>query len=355
MIHKEITDKVITLSCEYKDPKGGIAMVVYNYSSFFESFRTITTTSEGSYFRKLLKFIRALIIFLYHTIKNDYSILHIHGSSNISFFKKRIFICIAYFFNKKIIFHCHGAEFMIFTKQNYKLVKKTLDKVDVVVALSQSWKDFFENELLLKRVEIIKNTVPCVSDNHKEKDNGILELLFLGAIGDRKGIFDLLDVILKCRDKYDRKLRLRVGGNDEVDRLIEFIDKNSLHNLISFEGWVKGDLKHKLLSQADILILPSYNEGLPIVILEAMTYKMPIISTKVGGIPEVVGSENGILIDAGDKEQIESALDEMLAKSKDDIIKMGLKSYDKVQCHLPSHVEEELIQMYNSLLIKTKE
>ena len=354
MIPKKITDQIITLSCEYKDPKGGIAMVVYNYSSFFESFRTITTTTEGSFVRKLLKFIKALLVFLFHTIRKDYTILHIHGSSNISFFKKRIFINIAYLFNRKIIFHCHGAEFKIFTNKNYSVVKKTLDKVDVVVALSNSWKDFFENELHLKKVIIIKNTVPSPCNTFGIKENKTMEILFLGAIGERKGIFDLLDVILKCRDKYEGRLRLRIGGNGEIDKLVEFISRNSLNNLVSFEGWVKDDLKHQLLSQADVLILPSYNEGLPIVILEAMTYKIPIISTRVGGIPEIVDNDNGILIDAGDKKQIEAALDKVLFMSKEDIYKMGLKSFDKVQSHLTSHVECELLQMYNSLLIKNE-
>jgi glycosyltransferase involved in cell wall biosynthesis len=78
---------------------------------------------------------------------------------------------------------------------------------------------------------------------------------------------------------------------------------------VDFLGWVDGELKLKLLRDADVFVLPSYNEGLPMSVLEAMSWAKPVIATRVGGIPELITTgTNGILIDAGDQEQLSSAL-----------------------------------------------
>ena len=91
----------------------------------------------------------------------------------------------------------------------------------------------------------------------------------------------------------------------EEEIIKAFIQNNQISDIAVFEGWVTGDKKIEYLNWADIYILPSYNEGLPIAILEAMSYSHPIISTPVGGIPEVVKDhQNGILVEPGNLEQI---------------------------------------------------
>lgn len=351
MISKKLSNKVLTISCAYNNPKGGIAMVVYNYSKIFENFRSITTTTDGNYMKKGLKFISALFIFIYHTLKNDYTILHIHGASNISFIKKRIFISIARIFNKKIIFHCHGGEFAIFAKSNSKMVKNTLDKVDLIAALSNKWEHFFRTELGCKNVIVVEN---IVAEPKLEKVNkySCKEFLFLGNIGEGKGVFDLLDIIVENKEKYKGKLILSIGGNGETERLKNYIKENKIEDIVIFEGWVSGTKKNRLLSRTDVLILPSYNEGLPITILEAMTYKMPVISTVVGGIPEIVDDYNGILINPGDKIALGNALDKMLNLTDEQYEEMGDVSYKRVEPYLPSNVEKKLSSLYISLLNK---
>ena len=130
-------------------------------------------------------------------------------------------------------------------------------------------------------------------------------LLFLGLLGKNKGIYDLLECIRDHKVEFQGKLKLYIGGNGEIEHVKQLIKEYGIADIVIFEGWVSGDKKIELLNKSDAYILPSYKEGLPISILEAMSYGMPIISTPVGGIPEIVSNgENGYLVEPGNKEDI---------------------------------------------------
>ncbi len=133
------------------------------------------------------------------------------------------------------------------------------------------------------------------------------------------------------------------------EQLRNAIAKGGLSDIVKFEGWVSGEKKIELLNWADVYILPSFNEGLPISILEAMSYKKPIISTPVGGIPEVVDKTNGILVTPGNDEEIFSAMKHYV-DYKADITKHGEESYKKAETYLPDYVLKHLKKIYESLL-----
>ena len=91
----------------------------------------------------------------------------------------------------------------------------------------------------------------------------------------------------------------------------------NIENHVVFAGWVSGEEKENLLSRVNIYVLPSYNEGLPVSLLEAMSWQVPVISTRVGGIPELVREGiDGLLIEAGDRAAFSLAI-VTLAKDPD--------------------------------------
>lgn len=144
-----------------------------------------------------------------------------------------------------------------------------------------------------------------------------LRFLFLGWLGKRKGIWDLLDVIIAHHKELKGKFMLRFGGNEFEDKIKKLIVNNHLEDVAQFEGWVSGQKKTELLEWANCFILPSYNEGLPISILEAMSYGMPVVSTPVGGITEIVkNGRNGVIVEPGKKEHIWNALKHYLDNPK---------------------------------------
>ena len=129
--------------------------------------------------------------------------------------------------------------------------------------------------------------------------------MYMGKISKRKGGFDLLKLLRTIRTILPINFYF-VWEVNEVDGDIKaYIRENGLESFVTYEGWIAGQKKIDGLNWEDVYILPSYNEGLPIAILEAMAYSHPVISTPVGGIPEIIKSgENGILVQPGDRKSV---------------------------------------------------
>ena len=340
---------VLTIGIDYRIVRGGVAAVENVYSTFYQPFNHLTTTVTNGQVKKLLVLCKAILQFLYWMLFHpEIKILHVQGASNASFWRKRIFIYIAKWFDKKVVYHMHGGGFGDFSRKHPQAVKRLLEKCDVVIALSDYWKSFFESELHFKNVVVVKNVIaePVINPNKTT----CFSLLFLGLLGQNKGIYDLLDCLNEHKSVFSGKLKLFVGGNGEISKVTQIISKYGLSDIVSFEGWVSGDKKIELLNKVDAYILPSYHEGLPISILEAMSYSLPIISTNVGGIPEILkNGENGFIMSPGDKDAMYRAILELMNNEKLRL-DMGKASYSKVQEHMPGFVERQLSDLYRSLL-----
>lgn len=343
------TKNILTIGIDYRVVRGGVAAVENVYSTFYQPFNHVTTTVTNGQVKKLLVLCKAILQFLYWMLFHpEIKIVHVQGSVGASFWRKAIFIYIAKFFHKKVVWHMHAGRFAVFYQQHRYAVRKVVNKSDVIIALSEYWKEYFKNEFPTKRVEIIKNVISAPRV-HKQQ-TGYFTLLFLGLLGKNKGIYDLLECIRDHKVEFQGKLKLYIGGNGEIEHVKQLIKEYGIADIVIFEGWVSGDKKIELLNKSDAYILPSYKEGLPISILEAMSYGMPIISTPVGGIPEIVSNgENGYLVEPSNKEDIYKAIISLLNDS-DLRNRMGSVSLSRVGEHLPEYVEKQLETLYDSLL-----
>lgn len=339
---------VLTIGVDYRVVHGGVAAVENVYSTFYRPFNHVATVVDYGAVRKLLTFFKAYAEFwkwmLFH---KEIQIVHVHGASDASFWRKRIFINLAKMFGKKVVYHCHGSEFQRFAKQHTEAVVTTLNKCDCIIALSDSWKAWFEQTIHHQNVVVIKNVIapPCVTEVAHEK----FTMIFLGRLGKRKGIYDLLEVLSEHKQEFEGKMEFLFGGDGDVEQVEEIIRKEGLGNIAKYQGWVNGEKKKHLLNLADCLVLPSYNEGLPISVLEAMSYSLPIISTNVGGIPEILKQgENGFIMNPGDKTSMYQAIHALMT-DQDMRKHMGNDSLEKVKEHLPGFVEKQLRNLYASL------
>lgn len=184
----------------------------------------------------------------------------------------------------------------------------------------------------------------------RKKESIEVDFLFLGEIGKRKGVYDLLQVIADNKPLFAGKMRLCIGGNLEEKIIKAFIKDNCISDIVTFKGWIKGEEKMQCLNWGDVYVLPSYNEGLPIAILEAMSYSHPVISTNVGGIPEILHShKNGIMISPGNLDQLKNAL-LFFIEHPQKILEYGENAYETVQPFFPQNVFNHLKAIYSGLL-----
>jgi len=340
-ISSDISSNILTVGTDYHNHRGGVGAVIEVYNQYYEVFNFIATHRPGSSIFKIYIFILSLFKLIIALISNKkIKIIHIHGASYGSFYRKYIiFIISKYFFRKKIIYHIHGGGYKDFYKESNivskRLIRNLLSKADVVICLSQSWVEYFEQNFRIKRLIVLANIIdyPVLNEYSARKD--IITFLFLGLICKEKGIFDLIEVIGKGQEQFRARIKLLVGGNGEIQHLRELIKKYQIEDIVEFLGWISSVEKASVLNNSDVYILPSYHEGLPISILESMSYAKAVISTKVGGIPEIVGNnENGLLIDPGNLEQIKQSLIFFIENPKK-IEEFGVISAQKAQKYLP--------------------
>ncbi|WP_338875451.1 glycosyltransferase family 4 protein [Spirosoma sp. SC4-14] len=359
-IPDDVAEKVLTVGFRHRPYEGGIGYLIYVYEKYFGVFKYITTHRMVASKLRLVGYFIGQYINLLRTLLTDRSIqiVHIHGASYGSFYRKFIvFLTAKYLFGRKTIYHMNGSEFKVFYTGSRtvmkNLVRFMVENTDVMLCLSASWKAFFEANFQMKRIEILGNVIDVPQRSHaltNPLNNGPLKVLFLGLIGNRKGIFDLLDVVRQHKDDWEGKLKLTIGGNGEVEKLQNFIAHHGLETIVEFKGWISGDYKQQLLSESDVYILPSYNEGLPLSILEAMSYHLPVISTPVGGTAEaVIEGVNGYLVQPGDKQAIYERLNAFvenpyLARQ------MGAESGTIIQRYLPDAIFPKLLSIYKDLL-----
>ena len=350
MIRKNISEQVLSIGCQWKKPKGGIAVVLNSYSRIFPVFNIIVNSNGINAIANILQLLYSLFVITFKLLfYRSIKIVHIHTASYNSFKRSTLFITLTKLFKRKVVIHIHGGGFKEYYEKNKAFVHRNLSKCDIIIALTEYWRIYFKG-LGFDNVVIVPNIVDAPVVQKNMNDDGKTHILYLGMITKAKGIYDLLDVVNKYKTALENKIILHIGGNGETSTLQSIIKENGLSQIVKFEGWVSGEKKVELLNNADVFILPSYTEGLPISILEAMSYRLPVISTPVGGIPEVIkDGENGFLFTPGDKDALYNAINNLVA-DKNQREDMGEKSYKRVQQHFPDKVAEILENIYTELM-----
>lgn len=317
--------KKICMIVQDKMVKGGIAAVISGYygSVLEKDYDMIYVESykDGGKIAKLIKGIASYLQFMKVLFIDRPDIVHIHSSFGPSFYRKLPFIYMASWSKKIIVNHIHGADFEEFYTNagDYKktLIRKVYAKCTALIALSSEWKERLSQIVPADRITVIENYSvlheDAVIDRINRKSNS--KVLFLGEIGKRKGCYDIpavAEAVVKAVPSA--KFILGGAGNIKDEKAVkDLFEQHGVIDHIVFPGWVRGEEKDKLLRDADVFFLPSYNEGMPMSILDAMGYGLPIVSTNVGGIPKIVrNGENGACCSAGDIKNLSQALIKLL-------------------------------------------
>jgi glycosyltransferase involved in cell wall biosynthesis len=300
------------------EQNGGIASVeklIIRHITHDIEIQHISTHDEGSLYHRIRVFTKALVKFLWIMFTQKIDAVHIHISEGGSVLRKAIFCLLALIFNKPFLIHAHGAEFQVTYAKLPQVAQKFLSalfqRCQRFIVLSKTWHDYYVLNLSLNPKQVIILPNPCelpiqVPDRHNRTQ---IILVFCGRIGQRKGAFDLIQAFANLPDEQKKSAHLILAGDGEIEKAQQLAVSLNLINNVTFLGWINYTKRDEVLSKADVFILPSYNEGLPMAILEALGWGLPVISTPVGGIPElVISNQNGLLVTPGDIQQLSEAI-----------------------------------------------
>jgi glycosyltransferase involved in cell wall biosynthesis len=174
-------------------------------------------------------------------------------------------------------------------------------------------------------------------------------ILFAATLYKEKGYLDLIDAFAKVCEKYP-DWHLKIAGNGSQDEGLARVTKWGIQDNVEFLGWVKGEEKDRVFRSASIFCLPSYAEGFPMAVLDAWAYGIPVVTTPVGGIPDiVVNNENGLLFNPGDAETLSVQLCRLI---EDDNLYQKLKKEASNLAATTFNIETfagQISDMYNDL------
>ena len=287
--------------------KGGMVSVSRNYLEAGEWERTevfyIATHWEGGHLLKLRIFAWAYGKILWKLLRHQVDVALLNVSERGSCYQKAAIMRLCHRFSVPVIFHHHGAEFNDFYSQLPKCKKaaisRALTEVDLNIVLSRRQKRDILEKAPKARVGFLYNSVRTSRQN--PYDGGRNLLVTFGRLGERKGTYDLLRVLGELDPVLPPEVQVALCGDGDVERVQALVKESGLEHRVLHVGWVTGKKKEQFMKQAMVHILPSYQEVLPMSILETMALGIPNISTRIASIPEVIrDGENGFLLEPGD-------------------------------------------------------
>lgn len=295
---------------------GGMLTVVNHYKNDTDfckktNLKYIPTVTNAGKFKKILFFLKAFQKIRTTIAKEQIDIVHIHMAERGSVYREGLVLWYAKKHGIRAVVHMHGATIESWygaqSDRKKRIIRKILNQGDKLIALGHNWVPFLKTLVDPGKVEVVYNAVPVPSENCYNPNAN--EILFLALFIQRKGIDDLLDAVQKIRRQLPAGVIVRLYGADRENNIDQKIRARHLGTIVVNGGWLPADKRMECFSHCMINVLPSYDEGLPMTILETMAYGIPNISTRIAAIPEaIVDGESGILINPGDVEGLAAAL-----------------------------------------------
>lgn len=231
-------------------------------------------------------------------------IAHIHTCSGFSFCRAALDMLVARQRGCRTILHIHGAAFDSFYDAEplwrKRLIRWTLTHASLVVALSNGWREKLRGMAPKAKIVVVENAVETPPVIRKPERNGTVQFVLLARMDEWKGIDDLLEACVLLHSdgvRFQMTLAGPPGTAGDAITLSEKIRSRNLAGFVRYVGSVQGKEKSALLLGADAYVQASHNEGLPIALLEALSYGLPIVATRVGAVPEFISDRReGLLV-----------------------------------------------------------
>jgi glycosyltransferase involved in cell wall biosynthesis len=277
------------------------------------------------------------------------------SQTTLGFIKDSIYIYISKRCNKTLLI-LHGGNWVNWINNSSKItrkyVKNSIKKTEGIIVLGKSLTYLFKDFFPTNKIFIAENGIDIpTAKSLNEKDETTINLLYLGNLQESKGVKKLIEVIEHLNST---NYVLNVVGKWYDEKTKQFcLDKiNSKQMKILFQGEKKGDEKHSFFEMAAIFIfLPQEQEGMPLTIIEAMAYGLPIVTVNKGAIKEcVLNEQNGFIFDNDNTREISAKIDYLIEnKTQRDRMSLNSKEFYE-QRFTKNHMIKRYTKIFNDIL-----
>jgi len=286
--------------------------------------------------RFFLAFIR-LIRFVFKIFTHKPKVTLIFCSDGLSALEKGIMVWLSKIFGAKpLIFPRAGN--LINQVEKYPFFKriiKFLFSKAIFLAQGENWKLFALQKLDIstKRIKILHNWTATeeflsIGESRKnESQHDVVNFLFVGWLEKEKGVLEILNSIKILKDKNHSLFFTFIGNGKLMKTAKDYIAKNKLKDFVTFEGWKPNNQLNEHYKSADVFVLPSWAEGMPNALIEALSCGLASITTNVGMIPNYLkDNHNALLINPKSTEELSTAM-EKLTIDKNLKLKLSKNAY----------------------------
>lgn len=300
------------------EARGGIAAVINAYLKSEPAgnyrFVRLVTHDDRSLTRKLLSLVSGWLLAPAAVLKAD--LVHIHTASKYSFLRKIPILLLAKCFGRAAILHIHGGAFRHYFDSSPRVFQRAVMSVlrlpDRILLLSPAKHSELAPILGNRAVSIIPNPCPSPCVTNVAVRPVARRVLFAGWLEREKGVFDLIEAFAAVAG-HEPELRLVLAGKGQLAECRAMAQRLGIGDRVELPGWLRGAELERCFADADIFCLPSYGEGMPMSILQAMAFGLPTVASDVGGIPDLLVHErHGLLIPPGNIEMLSTAIRRLL-------------------------------------------
>ena len=277
----------------------------------------LVTRGKGSLWTAQAVFAAALARLTMLAARGEVDLLHIHLSVRGSSYRKAVLARLARALSVPYVVHLHGTDYKEFWESTHPMLRSELSRMIAGCARFIVLGDFWARVMrdlqpgFGRKIVVLPNATAAAPTPQETRDPATPQITFLGQLGQRKGSADLLQALSTLQHLPGWTATL--AGDGPIAETRQLVRQLGLDGRVRVPGWVGTAERTSLLQVSDMLVLPSYAENLPMVILEAFAHGVPVISTPVGAIPEVVSPEhNGLLVKPGDVKGLASAIERLL-------------------------------------------
>ena len=296
--------------------------------------------------------VRSVVNLCRYPFRSPADLVHVHTAEYVSFYRNALYVLYAsYVWRRPVVLHVHGPvfdEFVADASLPVRLLQRLVFSAsDAVIVLSEHWREALEPYVPSESLLVLPNAIDP-GDYEPKARGDVPELVFVADHVRRKGIADLAEALADLATRRPGEFRATIGGTGPLAAHAERVADD--HAEVEYRGYLTESEKRELLDRASIYVLPTYAEGLPIGILEAMAGGNAIVSTAVGSIPGLVDPETGIVLEPGDPAALADALEELVG-APDRVESMGRAARAVVEeSYTWSRIGDRLVDLYGTLL-----